>query len=237
MSPQQKISVIALGVFAIAAITLGLLHLHQSIYKPVAWKSPGNIVEQTRERKETAAELDSKDTDNDGLSDYAELVMYGTSPYLSDTDGDNINDRDEIIAGTDPNCPTGDVCEFTPTPEIKSETNIAEGLLRFQDLGTAMPGIDSAATQQLAVIQQLLTGEGISPDMVRELMIQNGAEKEKLDQVSDEDLMDLYMQAVNQMNAGGGTGLGAAISQLQEVQGGETDLGSLLGGGIKPVQE
>lgn len=45
----------------------------------------------------------SSDTDNDGLSDYAELTVYGTNPLLNDTDGDGLNDSFEIITyGTSP---------------------------------------------------------------------------------------------------------------------------------------
>lgn len=42
------------------------------------------------------------DTDNDGLSDYAEINTYGTSPTNPDTDGDFINDGVEVANGSDP---------------------------------------------------------------------------------------------------------------------------------------
>ena len=59
----------------------------------------------------TLDKLKTKDTDGDGLSDYDELYAFHTSPYLKDTDGDGLNDKQEIDAGTDPNCPKGQVCE------------------------------------------------------------------------------------------------------------------------------
>jgi predicted RNA binding protein with dsRBD fold (UPF0201 family) len=43
------------------------------------------------------------DTDDDGLSDFDEVNIYGTDPNNSDTDGDGINDGDEIAFGYDPN--------------------------------------------------------------------------------------------------------------------------------------
>ncbi len=46
---------------------------------------------------------DMNDDDNDGLTNYEEIVIYGTDPANPDTDGDMIPDGDEIfITGTDP---------------------------------------------------------------------------------------------------------------------------------------
>ncbi len=45
------------------------------------------------------------DRDGDLLTDYEEMVLYGTNPYLKDTDGDGFDDRMEILNGWDPNDP------------------------------------------------------------------------------------------------------------------------------------
>jgi hypothetical protein len=42
------------------------------------------------------------DTDLDGISDTKEVEMSGTDPYSEDTDGDGVDDLDEIYALTDP---------------------------------------------------------------------------------------------------------------------------------------
>ncbi len=42
------------------------------------------------------------DRDNDFLTDYEEMYLYGTNPYLRDTDGDGFDDRTEIMNGWDP---------------------------------------------------------------------------------------------------------------------------------------
>ena len=46
---------------------------------------------------------DLNDTDGDGLSNYAELITFGTKVGSSDSDGDGFNDSYEIQTGSDPN--------------------------------------------------------------------------------------------------------------------------------------
>ncbi|MDA7541189.1 hypothetical protein N8605_00885, partial [bacterium] len=45
---------------------------------------------------------DLRDPDNDGLSNYQELVVLRTNPNNSDTDGDGYEDRQEVEEGSDP---------------------------------------------------------------------------------------------------------------------------------------
>jgi hypothetical protein len=49
-------------------------------------------------------EVDLKqiDTDNDGLSDYEEIYVYGTDPENADTDGDGYLDGAEVLQGYNP---------------------------------------------------------------------------------------------------------------------------------------
>ncbi|MCA9387642.1 MAG: hypothetical protein KC653_01215, partial [Candidatus Andersenbacteria bacterium] len=47
----------------------------------------------------------SGDSDNDGLSDYAEIVVYGTDVDLADTDGDGFTDGEEVAGNYNPKGP------------------------------------------------------------------------------------------------------------------------------------
>ena len=59
--------------------------------------------------------LDGLDNDSDGLTDYEELFVTYTNPFLSDTDNDGVNDYNENLTGTDPNNSTS----FIPATEIE----------------------------------------------------------------------------------------------------------------------
>ncbi|TAF22925.1 MAG: hypothetical protein EAZ71_13430, partial [Verrucomicrobia bacterium] len=45
---------------------------------------------------------DTRDPDADGLTNYQEIITYGTNPELADTDGDSISDGTEIEQGRSP---------------------------------------------------------------------------------------------------------------------------------------
>ena len=50
----------------------------------------------------------SGDEDGDTISDLAEVRDVGTDPCLADTDGDGLDDGDEVNLGTDPLNPDTD---------------------------------------------------------------------------------------------------------------------------------
>ncbi len=62
-------------------------------------------------RRQTDPEDD--DTDDDSLSDGAEVNDHGTNPNSADTDNDGIDDGEELVAGPIPTSPTR--CWPTPT--------------------------------------------------------------------------------------------------------------------------
>ncbi len=63
------------------------------------------------------------DTDGDGLSDYDEVNVFHTSPFLADSNSDGINDYDSIKRGIDPNAINANSNTITNTPTTNTTTN------------------------------------------------------------------------------------------------------------------
>lgn len=120
------------------------------------------------------AELQTKDTDADGISDFQEQYVYATSPYLADSDSDTIPDLDEITAGTNPNCPEGTEC----TQERTNTNGVTI------DAENALKGLTS---QQIAAIKKEVT-----PAELRKQLLSSGVPQTELDKYTDVQLMELF---------------------------------------------
>ena len=194
MPSNQKTVFISLSILGLAVMVLGVWQLVNKINSPFRLSEAelaaegmmrANIVDQ------------SVDTDGDGLTDYEEIFIYGTSPYLEDTDGDGISDKDEIERGTNPNCPEGQDCfslnNFTAQPETPQGSGVSEEIL---------PGLgDIGLTEEITEedMRQALAGE-MDVATLRQLLLESGADKEVLDQISDEDLLQSYQEVLNNNN-------------------------------------
>jgi hypothetical protein len=95
------------------------------------------------------------DTDCDGLTDYAEVFVYGTAPTNSDTSGDGINDGQAVQLGLDPTQPF----LFALLPFLESFEPSARtlGLLAGQGKWqVSLPGTAIVQTQHVFAGQQAL---------------------------------------------------------------------------------
>lgn len=187
LTTKEKVGFFAFLLFACATIIFGFRGIGNAIKNPFAksFAPPTPTAEELQQKQ--MAELKTKDTDKDGLSDYDELYLYNTSPYLADTDSDGEKDKDEILKGTDPNCPKGTTC-------FQSGSAFAQG-----DTSTvpAAPPIQVPSAGQL-LLQTLLSASP-DPKTLRSVLIQNGVNKEIVQGLSDADLIVLARKA-----AGGG---------------------------------
>lgn len=144
-----------------------------------------NLDPQVKAEKEQEA-LKKADTDGDGLSDYDELFVYHSSPYMRDTDSDGIADGEEVRRGTSPTCPEGKDCLFNPivaAANASSTESVSSGVAATS---TAGGGLD-------------LTN--LTPQDLRDALIQSGVPEAQLNGVSDEDLMKLVQQAQKENSA------------------------------------
>ncbi|MFH1207189.1 MAG: hypothetical protein V1668_01115 [Patescibacteria group bacterium] len=124
---------------------------------------------------QTLESLRTKDTDKDGISDYDELYVFQTSPYLSDSDGDGIDDKKEIDQTTDPNCPKDKTCS-----RQAADTNANSAMNATADLTNGL----------------LTDGTDLTAEQLRAVLRDSGVSETELGQVDDATLMQWYQQVL-----------------------------------------
>ena len=193
-SKGQKIAVIFLAFFAVLVFVLWSIQLRQSIMGPFKTAEPDASQEAGTGvctgpdcQKDLAAAQREQDTDNDGLSDWDELNIYKTSPYLEDSDSDGFSDQDEVSTGNDPNCPEGRDCYGASQPAEEADNNIS-----VDDVTADINFLD-----QDEAMQNILAG-GSDVKTLRQMLIAAGMNEGLLSQISDEDLMKSYQETLGQ---------------------------------------
>lgn len=186
LSKEQKTGFVFMLVFAIVVVALGALQLRNTIYGPfIVHATPKDSAENIYTDEESR--LRAIDTDHDGLTDYDEIYVYHTSPYLPDTDSDGVADKTEIDRGTDPNCAEGTTClnaEATPTTSSSVKLNIDSGAVSPVDqLDTTAP--QAAATVDINTIIN-------DPKKLREYILGTGKiSAAQLDKIDDATLLKM----------------------------------------------
>lgn len=197
---KQKIAVFILALGAIVIVVFWAWQFNTRLASP--FKSPIDNQKNTAvspnltDATSTVIDLHNVDTDHDGLSDYDEINIYHTSPYLEDTDSDGIPDGVEVKNSTDPNCPTGKVCNgindtTAASSTLATSTGAAPTSVNIPAL--SIPADVASSSQQ--AIQDAISGKADATTL-RQLLITSGADKAMLDQISDADLMASYQQTL-----------------------------------------
>jgi len=170
-SREEKI-LIAVTVLSCFGLLIGVVRIYGAMH--ITIDGPNSSSQYTLSGGENAlndylvtAETASggKDTDNDGLSDYDEANIYGTSPYLEDTDSDGVSDYDEIQRGTDPVCLFGASCA-----------------------GASPLGAQAAVATDTGITPP----PSVTPEYLRNFLMQSGVENSFLDSMSDSEIMNIY---------------------------------------------
>ena len=186
LDKNQKLALAGLTLFAVTLVAVWFLKISNEISGPLAFRpSPSDIAASTSDQTEEY-KLQHQDTDGDGLSDWDEINIYHTSPYLADSDSDGIPDGVEVKNGTNPNCPEGHDCGAASAivasgtiPAVGQPAGKSGGLASSSqgDLINLLSGVSDAAT-------------------LRKLLIQGGVDKASLDKIPDADLVKKYQEMI-----------------------------------------
>ncbi len=211
LARTQKVSAGVLAVCAVFTLALSVQRLHARVHDPFAISKT-----ELREATEVVATIDvqgreleeskRRDTDGDGLSDYDEENILGTSPYLADTDGDRVPDNVELALGESPNCARGEQCANSQldTSTVRSR-NLFEGI-QVEDTGeTFFAEFQKGINERKAQVREQTGSTSTEldpvlvrdPDEIRALLLESGdIDPDLINQLTDDDLLQLYDEAL-----------------------------------------
>ena len=105
-----------------------------------------------------------KDSDSDEISDYDEVNLYKTNPFVADTDGDGYIDSSEITLGYNP---SDSKSESYIAYDSAQDTGITRNdILYVKTISTIYPEDISADTSTRANPEALITGTGLPNSFV-----------------------------------------------------------------------
>ncbi|MDO9509933.1 MAG: hypothetical protein Q7J14_01435 [Candidatus Magasanikbacteria bacterium] len=180
LTVEQKFGFVFLLIFAILFLVLSFFQLRNNLYRPYALtNSVQSILIQENFSDPTEAHH-YRDTYKDGLNDFEEIYVYGTSAYLDDTDSDGVNDKDEISQGRNPVCAEGTACDKQNSENIPSQT--LESWIKNPEPET-----------MLISPEQFLN----NPEELKKLLIASGIEESLLAGLTDEEIKAIGEEIFN----------------------------------------
>ncbi len=208
LTPEQKVASALLVILGLGGVILGFMSFGANIRRPfelrLAAAPKGFELESQRLAREEE-ESKTRDTDEDGLSDYDELRVFRTSPYLKDTDSDGFDDKAEAFSGNDPNCPSGKTCGT-----VLSSEGAAAPAPVLPAAPTAPTSLDSLAAGASAAQSGFKTEADVAAYLkslgiaqVRSVLAQSGASADQLNGLTDAAARALFEKAVDAALAAG----------------------------------
>ena len=196
-SIEEKVALVLLIVSGVGGLFFGFRYLGKNLQSPFAFSYSGpEYLSADEEESKRIEQYKARDTDGDTLNDYDELYVYKTSPYLVDSDSDGYNDDTELASGNDPNCPIGKSCTGVASADtsVDSSDAILEGLTEptSPDLQAAQQALDDSGGDVDGLINNM------TPEELRLLLIQSGADEAQVNALLDDELMQLYTEALTQ---------------------------------------
>lgn len=193
-SKEQKVGFTLVIFVGCLAFIMGGFYLgaHLTDAFDIEYDGPA-ILTVEQQQAQALLELQTSDTDGDTFSDYEELYLYRTSPYLADTDGDGTDDATEVNQGTDPNCAPGSACSTIENNAIGSSGTVVSPTFETPGAETLQENLDllNAFTQ------------GVSAEDVRQFLVEGGVPAEEVSALSDAEVLQLYESVIIDLNNSG----------------------------------
>lgn len=209
LTAHQKLGLAAFILIGVATLVFGFMRLANSISMPFYRSGEGTFRTISEVEAEREQLLKESDTDGDGITDYDEMRVFRTSPFLEDSDSDGISDGEEIARNSDPNCPEGKVCRMPSIDESGGSTP-----------GLACPGgicgsgqepdaaaINSAIEEHFGSIAELTPEkiveglQGMSSEELRDFLEKLGIPGDLLGKADDATLRAMLQETLGEVAA------------------------------------
>lgn len=205
LTKEQKVAFVLLVFLGLGGLVLGYFSFGANIRRPFDIQLAKSAADEPyltlteREEKEKEDQK-TRDTDSDELTDYDEMYVFRTSPYIMDTDSDGFDDKTEVYAGNNPNCPEGKTCSGTSGDASGASSAASDllGSLSDSPFGRDLAQYDLQSEED---IQDLV--KSITVDEIRKALASSGVSQDQLDEITDEQLQALFEQTVSDAAASG----------------------------------
>lgn len=210
LSSHQKLSLGVLAFIGITTVVFGMFQMSKAISKPFERKAGGFQLKSAEQvEQERIAALKSQDSDKDGLTDYDEMYMFRTSPFLPDSDSDGISDKDEIAQSSDPNCPKGKTCRQARVEETAGAAT-TDGASTGEQVP---PAVTTDDAKVLAAMDKMFGGsitdmtpeainarlQELTPEELRKFLLDIGAPADMVNKTDDATLRSVLQETLTQM--------------------------------------
>lgn len=190
LSREQKAGFIFVVACGLCALVLGGQYLWTHMASPFAVNYTGpEFFTGTEQEAQQIATQRRADSDSDTISDYDELYIYKTSPYLADSDSDGLQDGQEITSGQDPNCALGAACEARGNEDVVTPNGSASLDAEAETLAARQQALD-AALAELSALQ---------PAEIRILLVESGASQAEVDAMTDSQISLMYQSVISDL--------------------------------------